>query len=128
MSVVLTGHCPQASAGGPFKLLDLRSFAGAFAALATIVLLNLGCMVETVATESETQPAKPTSDFEEISLEQLINIRVMSVSKKEAGLDQSPAAIAVITQGDIRRSGLTSIPELLRLVPGMDVADRKSVV
>jgi iron complex outermembrane receptor protein len=58
----------------------------------------------------------------DISLEQLVNIEVTSVSKKETKLNQSPAAIFVITQEDIRRSGLTSIPELLRLAPGMDVA------
>ncbi len=55
-------------------------------------------------------------------MEQLINIQVTSVSKKQTDLFQSPAAIYVITQEDIRRSGLTSIPELLRMVPGLDVA------
>ena len=57
-----------------------------------------------------------------LTLEQLVNIEVTSVSKKQTDLFKSPAAIYVITQEDIRRSGLTSIPELLRMVPGLDVA------
>jgi iron complex outermembrane receptor protein len=63
-----------------------------------------------------------TNSMADISLEELINIQVTSVSKKETGLFTSPAAIYVITQEDIRRSGLRSLPELLRMVPGMDVA------
>ena len=60
--------------------------------------------------------------MENLSLEQLVNIQVTSVSKKETDLFTAAAAIYVITQEDIRRSGMTSIPELLRMVPGMDVA------
>jgi len=66
--------------------------------------------------------AASTNSFADISLEELINIQVTSVSKKETVLFTSPAAIDVITQEDIRRSGMTSLPELLRMVPGMDVA------
>jgi iron complex outermembrane receptor protein len=47
---------------------------------------------------------------------------VTSVSKKERPLGRSPAAVFVLTHEDIRRSGLTSLPELLRLVPGLHVA------
>jgi iron complex outermembrane receptor protein len=52
----------------------------------------------------------------------LMNIEVTSVSKKEEKLFQTAAAVYVITQEEIRRSGLTSIPELLRLVPGLEVS------
>jgi iron complex outermembrane recepter protein len=52
----------------------------------------------------------------------LVNIRVVSVSKKETSLSDSPAAIYVIAPEEIRRQGITSIPEALRMVPGMDVA------
>ena len=45
-----------------------------------------------------------------------------SVSKKEQKLSRTAAAIFVITQEDIRRSGATNIPDLLRMVPGLDVA------
>src|SRR5579864_4998474 len=56
------------------------------------------------------------------SLEDLLNIEVTSASRKEQKLSQVPAAIFVITQEDIRRSGATNIPDLLRMVPGLDVA------
>jgi iron complex outermembrane recepter protein len=51
-----------------------------------------------------------------------MNIVVTSVSKKEEKLSRTAAAIFVITQEDIRRSGDTNIPDLLRMVPGLDVA------
>ncbi len=62
----------------------------------------------------------------DLSIEQLMNESVTSVSKKETKLNQSPAAISVITQEDIRRLGIASIPEALRLVPGMNVAEINS--
>jgi len=65
---------------------------------------------------------KPNTDLTATSLEDLMDIEVTSVSKKEEKLFQTAAAIYVITQEDIRRSGLTSIPELLRMVPGLSVA------
>ncbi len=65
---------------------------------------------------------KSPSDFADLSLEELSNIRVTSVSKKKEKLSEAAAAITVITQDDIRRSGATSIPEALRLAPGLDVA------
>ena len=51
-----------------------------------------------------------------------MNIQVTSVSKTEQKLSQAAAAIFVITQEDIRRSGAMNIPDLLRMVPGMDVS------
>src|ERR1051326_2611131 len=71
---------------------------------------------------SATFAQKPLRDLTEASLEDLMNMEVTSVSKKEQKLVTSPAAIFVITQEDIRRSGMSSIPELLRMVPGIEVA------
>lgn len=65
---------------------------------------------------------KPGTDLTEKSIEDLMDIEVTSVSKKEERLFQTAAAVYVITQEEIRRSGLTSIPELLRLAPGIQVA------
>jgi iron complex outermembrane receptor protein len=56
------------------------------------------------------------------SIEDLMNIEVTSVSKKEQKLSRTAAAVFVITQEDIRRSGATNISDLLRIVPGLDVA------
>src|SRR5438876_635911 len=64
---------------------------------------------------------QPQKDLTDKSLDELSNIQVTSVSKKEQSLFQAAAAIYVITQDDIRRSGLSSIPDLLRTVPGLDV-------
>ena len=61
-------------------------------------------------------------DLSQDSLEDLMNIKVTSVSKKEQNLSKAGAAIFVITQEDIRRSGATNIPDLLRMVPGVNVA------
>jgi iron complex outermembrane receptor protein len=57
-----------------------------------------------------------------MSLEQLGNVEVTTASKEPEQVWQTPAAIYVLTQEDIRRSGATTIPELLRLVPGVEVA------
>lgn len=58
----------------------------------------------------------------DLSVEQLMNESVTSVARRETKFEASPAAITVITQDDLRRSGITTIPEALRLVPGLDVA------
>jgi iron complex outermembrane receptor protein len=63
----------------------------------------------------------PNGDLTSLSLEDLMNVEVTSVSKQKQRVGDAPAAISVITQDDIRRSGLTSIPELLRMVPGVEV-------
>ena len=68
------------------------------------------------------------NDITEFSLEELMNITVTSVSKKESKLSESAAAIFVLTQEDIRRSGVTCVPEALRMVPGLQVAQINSNV
>src|ERR1035438_9208096 len=64
----------------------------------------------------------PTHDLKTLSLEQLGNTEVTTVSKEPVSIARTAAAIYVITQEDIRRSGVTSIPEALRLAPGVEVA------
>src|ERR1700734_2257113 len=69
-------------------------------------------------------PAWPQQqmDLPDRSIEDLMNMQVTSVSKTEERVSQSAAAVFVITQEDIAHSNATNIPDLLRLVPGMDVA------
>src|SRR5579859_1802563 len=67
---------------------------------------------------AQTQPR----DLTEVSLEDLMNIRVTSVSKREQKISKAGAAIYVINQEDIRQSGATNIPDLLRMVPVIHVA------
>lgn len=61
-------------------------------------------------------------DYFDLSLEQLLDTRVLSVSKKIETIANSPAAIYVVTSEDIARSGVTNIPDALRMVPGVNVA------
>jgi iron complex outermembrane recepter protein len=67
---------------------------------------------------SQLKPA----DLTNLSIEDLMNIQVTSVSKTEQTLSRAASAIFVITPDAIRRSGATNIPDLLRMVPGLDVA------
>jgi outer membrane receptor for ferrienterochelin and colicin len=64
----------------------------------------------------------PPVDLTGSSLEDLMNIQVTSVSKKEQFLSKAAGSIYVTTQDDIRHSGATNVPDLLRRVPGVDVA------
>jgi iron complex outermembrane recepter protein len=61
-------------------------------------------------------------DVTALSVEDLMNMQVTSVSKRTQKVADAAAAVFVITQEDIRRSGATNIPEALRLVPGVQVA------
>lgn len=62
------------------------------------------------------------ADLSKLSMEDLMNIEVTSASKKEQKLSEVAAAIFVISREDIRQSGARNIPDLLRMVPGLDVA------
>jgi iron complex outermembrane receptor protein len=66
--------------------------------------------------------ADDSSNLASLDLEELMQIEVTSVSKQARSVMRSPAAITVLTQEDIRRSGVLSVPELLRGVPGLHVA------
>lgn len=68
--------------------------------------------------------ADENSALADYSLEQLMNVsvEVSSAGRKPQRLEDTAAAIHVITRQDIRRSGMTSLPELLRMAPGMQVA------
>lgn len=61
-------------------------------------------------------------DLTRLSLEELMDVQVTSVSKGAEDYSKAASAIFVITQEDIRRSGFNTIPEALRMVPGMQVA------
>ncbi|MSU62569.1 MAG: hypothetical protein EXS31_09255 [Pedosphaera sp.] len=80
--------------------------------------LLIAACVHTAAAEMNGE----TPILANLSFEQLSQIQVTSVSKREEKLSEVAAAVYVITGEDIRRSGVTSIPEALRLAPGMQVA------
>jgi iron complex outermembrane receptor protein len=92
-------------------------------ALPTRIWRLLLVLILTVAPGWASNPGeREARDLTQISLEELMNIEVTSVSRKEQKLSQTAAAVYVVTQEDIRRSGVTNIPEVLRMVPGLQVA------
>jgi iron complex outermembrane receptor protein len=66
--------------------------------------------------------AQQISNLADMSVEDLLNIRVTTAGKMEQRLARTAASVYVITAEEIRRSGLTSVPEVLRLAPGVQVA------
>jgi iron complex outermembrane receptor protein len=75
-----------------------------------------------VTTAMPAWPQEKPADLANQSLEDLMNVEVSSVSKREEKLSRTASAVFVITQKDIQSSGATNIPDLLRMVPGLDVA------
>ncbi len=84
-------------------------------AMCLVVALLLCCGGAAVAAPSGT-------DLTAMSLEQLLEVKVTTVSRKAERVVDTAAAVTVITADEIRRCGATSIPEVLRLVPGLHVA------
>lgn len=82
----------------------------------TVCLISL--ITVTTLAHSEDLP----DDLTELSLDALINVQVTSVSKKKESLNKAAAAVYVLSGDEIRRSGASSIPEALRMVPGVHVA------
>jgi iron complex outermembrane receptor protein len=80
-------------------------------------VLVLACL----ATQVNAQTATGGS-VGELSLEELANLEVTSVSRRAESLAGAPASIFVITAEDIRRSGVTNLAEALRLAPNLQVA------
>jgi len=105
-----------------FKIEIMSAFfdrlrAGMF--LAGLIL----CALSPPLLAQADQVVKPeTSGLIKLSIEELMDIEVTSPGKKAQRLSDVAAAVFVINQEDIRRSGATSIPEVLRLAPGVQVA------
>ncbi len=83
----------------------------------------LSILVAGLSAIARPQPDQPQDgQLKTLSLEQLGNVEVTTMSKSPEQVWQTAAAVYVITQDDIRRSGATTIPEALRLAPGVEVA------
>jgi iron complex outermembrane recepter protein len=83
--------------------------------------LALTMVLATAAVPMQDAPAAG-GRLTELSLEELGSVEVTTVSKEPETVWKTAAAVSVLTREDIRRSGATSLPELLRLVPGVAVA------
>src|SRR3989442_552739 len=106
-------------------MTDMRTVAAGTSILVSLGLVCLpapGC-----AQRPDTGAQRPDSSLsadslKKLSIEQLMNVEVTSVSKRRERLTQVASAIQVITQDDIRRSGVTSLPEAVRLATNLQVA------
>jgi iron complex outermembrane receptor protein len=108
-----TGVAAQAD-----RLLLMKSVGQSTGAIVLLLLAGLAteCRGESQAEQNAGRPLK------QLSLAQLGDVEVTTASKKPEEVWKTPAAVYVLTDEDIRRSGATSIPELLRLVPGVQVS------
>lgn len=119
LSIFVEGNVPRARAASIARKIRGR--------ICGLIVLSLSILSGPLYGQAPSQDAAQLTqaasarDLTQISLEDLMDIKVTSVSKKEQKMSQVAAAIYVITQEDIRRSGATNIPDLLRMVPGMDV-------
>ncbi len=91
------------------------------------ILIILGHLEQLEAADAVSLPAEQkvaSADIQAVagmSLEDLLNVTVTSASQKEQKLSDVAAAMTVLDADDIRRSGATNIPDLLRYVPGVEV-------
>ncbi len=82
----------------------------------------LCALASLVLWQQPTVSGAENLDLTGLSIEELMGLKVTSVSKKVQNLSDSAAAIFVITNDDLRKSGVTNIPDALRMVPGLNVA------
>src|SRR3954464_10703837 len=81
-----------------------------------------GLLVITMPVLAQSALLPPPAVLKKLSVEELLDIDVTSVSKKEEKLSRAASAIQIITREDIRRSGAASLPEALRLATNLQVA------
>ncbi|MBG9390635.1 TonB-dependent receptor plug domain-containing protein [Caenimonas aquaedulcis] len=86
---------------------------------ATVIMLAHAAVLQAHAAPGDLALAQQLAD---LSLEELGNLEVTSVSGRAENLQRAAASIFVITAQDIRRSGATSLPGALRLAPNLQVA------
>ena len=86
--------------------------------LGGVVTVALAVAAATAARGAEWVEEK---DLGNMDLEDLMDLEVTTASKRATKVSETPAAVFVISQEDIRRSGATTVPEVLRLAPGVHV-------
>ena len=80
------------------------------------------CVAATLVVGLAATPGQALDDLTAMSIEELMGVQVSLAARSQQSLSETAAAVHILTQSDIHRSGATSIAELLRLVPGMEVA------
>jgi iron complex outermembrane receptor protein len=84
------------------------------------------CVAAPAFSQLVADAGGPVTELLRMSLEELANVEVTSVSKSAQSLSSAPASIYVITREEILRTGVLSIPEALRLAPNMQVTQLNS--
>jgi iron complex outermembrane recepter protein len=79
-------------------------------------------MLAPLPASAQTERVQPPEALKQLSLEELFDLEVTSVSKKPEPVSRTAAAVHVVTADDLRRMGALSIPEALRYIPGVEVA------
>src|SRR5690242_3729195 len=84
------------------------------------------CIVSMITCGNAFSQADTSSSntYDALSLKDLLNVKIGSVSKMAEPLFDAPLSASVISKDEIRRAGCTSIMEALRLVPGMIVREQ----
>src|SRR5207247_6059887 len=100
---------------------DLAPRPGRRAAVLVVILALLAIATRGALAQSEPS-TQPPSVLKKMSLEELFDLEVTSVSQKPESLSKTSAAIHVVTHDDVQRMGALSIPEALRYIPGVEVA------
>lgn len=88
----------------------------------TIASLIISVMLTGYGAETLLAAETEMNEFLDLDLAALMQIEITSVAKKPQNLFDAAAAVFVISNDDLKRSGATSIPEALRMVPGLQVA------
>ncbi|MGL5837525.1 MAG: TonB-dependent receptor plug domain-containing protein [Sphingorhabdus sp.] len=101
--------------------MNKTKFACAFALVLSIINAPVA-----FAEDEPLAPGLEKSELLDLPLEDLLSLESTSVAKKRQKINESSAAVYVISQDDIRRSSATSIPDLLRTVPGLEVGEQQN--
>jgi iron complex outermembrane receptor protein len=107
----------RASAAWPRRRTPAERRPWLWAILAVAAVVQLRAPVAAAQTLA-------AQDLKRLSLEELLRVEISTVLRAPEPASAVPAAVFVITPDDIRRSGATSLPEVLRLAPGLQVAQQ----
>ena len=100
-----------------------REYIAAFV-LAVVMPSAVSAQTTVAANTSPAPNEGARKDYAQISLEELLNKDVaVAGTKTRVDVAKSPVSVTVITPEDIRRSGATTLGEVLRTVPGLDVLE-----
>lgn len=110
---------------GDFPQVRLRRRSLPVPVWGSVMVCLIGCVGFQAFAQTEQTSSAP-SVLKKLSLEELMDVEVTSVTRSPEKLFEAASAIDVITGDDIRRSGASSIPEALRLADNLDIAQKGS--